>query len=134
VLGQGPFPRVATFKIPPNSLLLITINILTSLYLDGKTEAPRGAIVAKSVDTEPVPEWVEEDPEIELTMEMDDEELEFDEFAEDSAVKEVAVSREDVPLWRLIEMSREDRSLKMELADFDDYDDYDSDYSGGFPH
>jgi hypothetical protein len=34
-------------------------------------------------------------------------------------------------------MSRENRSLKMELADFDDYDDYDSydsDYSGGLPH
>jgi hypothetical protein len=107
---------------------------LTSPYLDGKTDAPREEIVAKSVDTEPVPEWVEEDPEIELTMEMDDEELEFDEFAEEGAVKEAAGSREDVPLWRLIEMSREDRSLKMELADFDDYDDYDSDYSGGFPH
>jgi hypothetical protein len=37
-------------------------------------------------------------------------------------------------LWRLIEMSREDRSLKMELADFDDYDSFDSDYSGGLPH
>jgi hypothetical protein len=92
--------------------------------------------VAKSVDTEPVPEWVEEDPEIELTMEMDDEELEFDEFAEEGAVKEAAAteSREHVPLWRLIEMSREDRSLKMELADFDDYDSFDSDYSGGLPH
>jgi hypothetical protein len=106
---------------------------LTSFYLDGKTDAPRGGIVAKPADTEPVPEWVEEDPEIESTMEMDDEELEFDEFAEERVVKEAAASREDVPLWRLIEMSREDRSLKMELADFDDYDDYDSDYSG-FPH
>ena len=94
--------------------------------------------MAKSVDTEPVPEWVEEDPEIELTMEMDDEELEFAEFAEESAAKEAAPGpREHVPLWRLIEMSRENRSLKMELADFDDYDDYDSydsDYSGGLPH
>jgi hypothetical protein len=94
--------------------------------------------VAKSVETEPLPEWVEEDPEIELTMDMDDEDLEFDEFAEEGTVKEVAeVAREHVPLWRLIEMSREDRSLKMELADFDDYDDYDSsdnDYSGGLTH
>jgi hypothetical protein len=90
--------------------------------------------VAKSVDTEPVPEWVEEDPEIELTMEMDDEDLEFEEFAEDGAVKAVEQSpREHVPLWRLIEMSREDRSLKMELADFDDYDAFDSDCSG-LPH
>lgn len=94
--------------------------------------------MARSVDTEPVPEWVEEDPEIELTMEMDDEELEFDEFAEESTVKEVAEGpREHVPLWRLIEMSRENRSLKMELADFDDYEDYegfDSDYPGGMTH
>jgi hypothetical protein len=95
---------------------------------------PGGAIVAKSVETEPVPEWVEDDPEIELTMEMDDEDLEFGEFADDGAVKEVEESpREHVPLWRLIEMSREDRSLKMELADFDDYDSFDSDYSG-LPH
>ena len=94
--------------------------------------------MAKSVETEPLPEWVEEDPEIELTMDMDDEDLEFDEFAEEGAVKEVAQDpREHVPLWRLIEMSREDRSLKMELADFDDYDDFDSidnDYSGGLTH
>ena len=91
--------------------------------------------MAKSVDNKPVAEWVEEDPEIELTMEMDDEEHEFDELAEESAVKEVAPGpREQVPLWRLIEMSREDRSLKMELADFDDYDDYDSCYPGGLRH
>jgi hypothetical protein len=93
--------------------------------------------VAKSKTHEPVPEWVEDDPEIELTMEMDDEDSEFEEFAEEGTVKEVPEGpREHVPLWRLIEMSREDRSLKMELADFDDYDDYDgfdSDY-GGFPH
>lgn len=94
--------------------------------------------MAKSVDTEPVPEWVEEDPEIELTMEMDDEDLEFDEFVEESAVKDAADGpREHVPLWRLIEMSREDRSLKMELADFENYDEFDdsfdSDYSG-LPH
>lgn len=84
--------------------------------------------MAKSVDTEPVPEWVEDDPEIELTMEMDDEDLEFDDFTE---AKDVAdAPREHVPLWRLIEMSREDRSLRMELADFDDYEVLDSDYSG----
>ncbi|MEX2122999.1 MAG: hypothetical protein WD795_03830 [Woeseia sp.] len=95
-------------------------------------------MVAKPVDTEPAPEWVEDDPEIQLTMEMDDEDLEFDEFAEERTAKEVAQGpREHVPLWRLIEMSREDRSLKMELADFDDYEDYesfDSDYAGGLPH
>ena len=94
--------------------------------------------MAEPVDTEPLPEWVEDDPEMDLTMEMDDEDLEFDEFAEDNAVKEGAEGpREHVPLWRLIEMSRENRSLKMELADFDDYDDFesfDSDRAGGLPH
>lgn len=83
--------------------------------------------MGKSNDTEPVPEWVDDDPEIALTMEMDDE-LEFDDFSEQ--VEELAgaaeAAREQVPLWRLIEMSREDRSLRMELADFDQYDEFDS--------
>lgn len=97
--------------------------------------------MATPPDKEPVPEWVDEDPEIALTMEMDDEELEFDEFSEEeNAVGAKAVSnspRDYVPLWRLIEMSREDRSLKMELADFEDYDDfesYDGDYARGLSH
>jgi hypothetical protein len=95
--------------------------------------------MATPPETEPVPEWVDEDPEIELTMEMDDEELEFDEFSEEEKVGAKAVSaspRDYVPLWRLIEMSQEDRSLKMELADFEDYDDYESHggYAGGLSH
>lgn len=89
-------------------------------------------------DKEPVPEWVEDDPEIELTMEMDDEELEFDDLAADENVatptaKGSGGPRDYVPLWRLIEMSQEDRSLRMELADFEDYDDvekHDGDYAG----
>lgn len=90
-------------------------------------------------DTEPVPEWVDDDPEIELTMEMDDEEIEFDEFSEeeDDVEDKADSARDYVPLWRLIEMSQEDRSLKMELADFEDYDDfekYDGDYAGGLSH
>lgn len=93
-------------------------------------------------DTEPVPEWVEDDPEIELTMEMDDEELEFDDLVADedvavAKVKNEGGPRDYVPLWRLIEMSQEDRSLRMELADFEDYDDFekhDGDYAGGLSH
>lgn len=94
-------------------------------------------------DKEPVPEWVEDDPEIELTMEMDDEELEFDELAgdEDLAMAKPKGSSEGpqdyVPLWRLIEMSQEDRSLRLELADFEDYDDFekhDGDYAEGLSH
>ena len=41
--------------------------------------------------------------------------------------------RDYVPLWRLIEMSQEDRSLRMELADFEDYDDFDG-HAGGLSH
>lgn len=97
--------------------------------------------MATPPDNEPVPEWVDEDPEIELTMEMDDEELELEEFsdAEDALVvksDDNEAARDYVPLWRLIEMSQEDRSLKMELADFEDYDfdGHDGGYAGGLPH
>ncbi|MEX2496779.1 MAG: hypothetical protein WD448_11860 [Woeseia sp.] len=98
--------------------------------------------MAEADNIETAPEWIEEDPEIALTMEMDDEELEFEEFPdEEAAVKPVVEGpREHVPLWRLIEMSREDRSLRMELADFDSYDvfddspDADSNYSGIVSH
>ncbi|HZD51954.1 MAG TPA: hypothetical protein VE175_02810 [Woeseiaceae bacterium] len=98
--------------------------------------------MATPPDNELVPEWVDDDPEIELTMEMDDEEREFDEFSdeEDELVADAGrkdAARDYVPLWRLIEMSEEDRSLRMELADFEDYDDLDgsdSDYAGGLSH
>lgn len=84
--------------------------------------------MAEPKDNKSRPEWVDDDPEIVLTMDMDDEDLDFDEFSE--RVEEIeavaATPREHVPLWRLIEMSREDRSLKMELADFDQYDEYDN--------
>jgi hypothetical protein len=84
--------------------------------------------VAEPKDTKPAPEWVDDDPEIVLTMDMDDEDLDFDEFPErgDEMEHVVEAPREHVPLWRLIEMSREDRSLKMELADFDQYDEYEN--------
>lgn len=84
--------------------------------------------MAEPKDTKSRPEWVDDDPEIVLTMEMDDEDLDFEEFAErvDELDEAAATPREHVPLWRLIEMSRENRSLKMELADFDQYDEYDN--------
>lgn len=93
-------------------------------------------------DKEPVAEWVEDDPEIELSMEMDDEELEFDDLADNEgpAVARPGSGdgpRDYVPLWRLIEMSQEDRSLRLELADFEDYDDFekhDGDYAEGLSH
>lgn len=76
---------------------------------------------------------------MEPSMETDDEELEFDTFDDEATNIEVkaqksGAERDYVPLWRLIEMSREDRSLRMELADFEDYDDVDGEYAGGLSH
>ena len=86
-------------------------------------------------------EWVDDDPEMESSMEMDEEELEFEGFeSEETNIEgtagKPASQRDYVPLWRLIEMSREDRSLRMELADFEDYEDFDSvdEYAGGLSH
>jgi hypothetical protein len=98
--------------------------------------------MAKPPEAEPQSEWIEDGPEMESSMEMDDEELEFEQFdGEESAIEVKAgksvAERDYVPLWRLIEMSREDRSLKMELADFEDYEDFDSvggEYAGGLSH
>jgi hypothetical protein len=98
--------------------------------------------MAKPAEAKPQAEWIEDGPEMELSMEMDDDELEFEEFeaeetATDAKGSKVAVERDYIPLWRLIEMSREDRSLRMELADFEDYEDLDGvdgEYAGGLSH
>lgn len=83
-----------------------------------------------TIDTVPDPEedWVEEG-DTELDLSMSDDDLEFTDYDNDNdndididEVDAPAGYRERVPLWRLIEMSREDRNLKMELADFEDYD------------
>jgi hypothetical protein len=53
----------------------------------------------------------------------------FDEFAEEDDILESRRSgnREShVPLWRLIEMSGENRRLKLDIADFEDYEIYDA--------
>ncbi|MGH8223786.1 MAG: hypothetical protein ACREQZ_12515 [Woeseiaceae bacterium] len=67
--------------------------------------------------------------ETELTMDAEDE-FEYGDFTEREDVSAAKIDDAEpeadharVPLWRLIEMSREDRYLKMELADFEDYDD-----------
>lgn len=99
--------------------------------------------MARAPDAEPESEWVDDDPEMESSIEMDDEELEFDEFENEegggieAAAGKSASQRDYVPLWRLIEMSREDRSLRIELADFADYEDADGgdgEYVGGLSH
>lgn len=98
--------------------------------------------MAEPPEAEPQPEWIEDGPELEASMEMDDDELELEEFeTEDTAIEvkggKVIPERDYVPLWRRIEMSREDRSLRMELADFEDYEDFDGvdgEYAGGLSH
>lgn len=52
--------------------------------------------------------------------ELDDDEV--DELPEEKVVTNAGGS---VPVWRLIEMSRENRYLQAELADFEDYDGFD---------
>lgn len=80
-------------------------------------------------------------PEDELELElMTDDDFEVDEFDdEDDVLAEEPEARAEpagnVPVWRLIEMSRENRFLQRELADFEDYDAYDSwDDSGRHVH
>lgn len=56
-----------------------------------------------------------------------------DEPADDGEAGDRAARTGAVPVWRLIEMSRENRRLKEELADFEDYDCCDGigeDYAG----
>jgi len=66
----------------------------------------------------------EDDSELDLNMN-EDEDLDFSDFEDDDDV-DMASAAEDArartPLWRLIEMSKENRSLKMQLADFEDYE------------
>lgn len=73
------------------------------------------------------PSWVEEDTDTFPEMELMDDELDFDDDFDNDDVVEVEPSNSlaDVPCWRLIEMSRENRMLQRELADFDDFDYFD---------
>jgi hypothetical protein len=74
-------------------------------------------------------EWYGDDMEMEMEMDADmsDDDFEFDdaldiEDGDDTVLEEEVVKEGNVPVWRLIEMSRENRFLRAELADFDDYD------------
>lgn len=92
--------------------------------------------MATPQERETLPVWVDDDPEFETDMEMDEDEIQFDDYVDgnggvEAQSFEAAAARSSVPLWRLIEMSREDRSLRMELADFEDYDDVDGEFAGG---
>ncbi len=84
-------------------------------------------------------------PEYDLTMDAEDD-FEIADFSDDeeaagdgarASAKEAEAAADRVPVWRLIEMSRENRHLKMELADFEDYDDFETaqgDYAVGLSH
>lgn len=78
------------------------------------------------LDPDPDPEWDDDESELDPKMSDADDELEFSDFDDADIDIETAAETEDVtdrtPLWRLIEMSREDRNLRNELADFEDYD------------
>jgi hypothetical protein len=80
--------------------------------------------MAISNETQVDPEWEDDESELELGMSEEDD-LDFTEIEDDVEVEfdaDGADSGEKIPLWRLIEMSSENRRLKMELADFEDYD------------
>jgi hypothetical protein len=84
---------------------------------------------------EPGPEWPGDD--LETDVEMSDDDFEYDDIdEEDEEIEHQAGSASNVPVWRRIEMTREDRYLKRELADFEDYDSYDrfADDNAGLSH
>ena len=78
-----------------------------------------------------------------LTMDAEDE-FEIGDFSDDEQVAtentsetEARSAADRIPVWRLIEMSRENRHLKAELADFEDYDDFEAahdEYAVGLSH
>ena len=85
--------------------------------------------------TSTTPEWCADDLEMECMSE-DDFELD-DVLADDEDLIEDELEPGpggNVPVWRLIEMSRENRFLKQELADFEDYDSGYDDYGSNYAH
>lgn len=90
-------------------------------------------------EIETAPEWFDDD--LEMDCAMSDEDFDFeDEPGDDEPLAEVAEEGStptgNVPVWRLIEMSRENRFLQQELADFDTYefDSYGDDFAGEYTH
>lgn len=84
-----------------------------------------------------------ESPENDETMDAEDD-FEIGDFSddvviatEDASKTEAQSAADRIPVWRLIEMSRENRHLKAELADFEDYDDFEAahdEYAVGLSH
>lgn len=74
-------------------------------------------------------EWCADDMESDCMS--DDDDFELDEISDDEVdalpeEKVDATAGGTIPVWRLIEMSRENRFLKQELADFEDYEGFDN--------
>ncbi len=65
---------------------------------------------------------------------LDDDVIDDDEGELLADAAPVSATGGSVPVWRLIEMSRENRFLERELADFDDYDSLSDDYAGYGAH
>lgn len=84
----------------------------------------------------PTSDWAADDLESEC---MSDDDFEMDDVIDDddSALlddDDAPAPAGNVPVWRLIEMSRENRYLERELADFEDYDRFTDDFSGSYAH
>lgn len=66
---------------------------------------------------------------------MSEDDFETEDLLDDNGVdleeESQNVTSGNVPVWRLIEMSRENRHLEREIADFEDYDTY---FEDGFAH
>ena len=109
---------------------------MTSIQIDLSSDelATAGGDRAAACDLQTLPGWAGRCPENQWTMDADDA-FEYGEFAEDAEIRGEAIINESreavtdrVPLWRLIEMSREDRHLRKQLEDFEDYDDFEGDH------
>lgn len=82
---------------------------------------------------EPAAEPACRSADVETSPEMNDDEFDYedgdDEEGGEALAGDALAATNAVPVWRLIEMSREDRKLQEELADFEDYDDFGDDYA-----
>lgn len=83
--------------------------------------------MASPTESAAEPAWEPDDTE--TGPEMNDDDFDYDDTDDESPADGEAEDRvaraTAVPVWRLIEMTRENRKLQEELADFEDYDGYD---------
>lgn len=94
--------------------------------------------MARANDARHATEWDDLDREAFLEMQRMDDELVFDDFDTIEDLRDArAIKQTPTPLWRLIEMSNEDRDLRSEMADFADYDEFEytaDQYNGRTSH